>query len=446
MLTLRYVMALGLIFCVLLGSYSVLQRQIVLNKQDAYIVNISGMQRMLSQRISLLMIETYHAGSEEAANVDAQNLRPLSDKMEDNLRQLSSGMLSNNRSYKLSAEIDEMYHGKNGLKPRIQDYLREVRAFLDVFDRGGVEALRARYDIGTLSDIGDNGALLKDLDAAVSRYQFEAEEKIKRFSKTETLVLLLGVLVLIAEAFLIFRPMVREIGKTFEALQKANGELVEFSYRVFHDLRAPAVSSKGLIELARDALKKGDTAFVKTALGHVYVSMDRLEVLVDDILNLTKMKMIDGEVNEFELLPMVEAIEGKVGHIENAHKVEFRIDVDFDNPLKLKEFFLEQSLENLISNAIKYMDVSKKTPFVSVSARITDDVCEIIVADNGIGIPKDYRDQVFEMFKRFHPTVASGSGLGLYLVQQNMQALDGQVVYTPLPDGSEFKLIFPVNI
>ncbi len=444
-LTVRYIVALVLIFCVLLGSYSVLQRQITLNKQDAYIINISGMQRMLSQRISLLVVKIYHANSEGKAKEYAGKLRLVADRMADNQTQLTTGFLSDQREYELSPRIKDMYFGQNDLKARVDQYLADTFEFLYVFEAQGIAGVRAQYDAKNLKGIADSGALLDDLNDVVTEYQVEAERKIMLFSHTESVVFLVGVFLLIGEVFFIFRPMVAQIVQSMAALKKANAELIEFSYRISHDLRAPAVSSKALIDLAKDALKKGDTGFVETALGHIHVSMVRLEALVDDILNLNKMKLVDAEVREFALLPMVEEIQNSLAHIEGADKIEFRNDINIQAPLVMKEVFMRQSLENLISNAIKYMDTSKENPFISVRAEMKGGICEITVTDNGIGIPEDYRNQVFDMFKRFHPKVASGSGLGLYLVQQNMHALNGEVVYTPLPDGSEFKLVFPIE-
>ena len=70
-------------------------------------------------------------------------------------------------------------------------------------------------------------------------------------------------------------------------------------------------------------------------------------------------------------------------------------------------------------------------------------MCEVCVRDNGLGIDEKYRDKVFGMFQRFHPKVSFGSGLGLYIVLQNVKAIEGEIVYKPLEQGSEFIVTFP---
>ena len=74
---------------------------------------------------------------------------------------------------------------------------------------------------------------------------------------------------------------------------------------------------------------------------------------------------------------------------------------------------------------------------------IKENQYHISVRDNGIGISKKHQSEVFSMFKRFHPKVSFGSGLGLYLVKKNMKAMDGEVHCKALEDGTNFSLSFP---
>ena len=110
----------------------------------------------------------------------------------------------------------------------------------------------------------------------------------------------------------------------------------------------------------------------------------------------------------------------------------------------IQKLYLQQIIENLLSNAIKYSNssVTNASPQVSVSLEQHANQFTLIIDDNGIGIPEQCREKVFGMFMRFHPKVANGSGLGLYLTKQNAMAMGGNLAYEPLAPGSRFIVTF----
>ena len=69
----------------------------------------------------------------------------------------------------------------------------------------------------------------------------------------------------------------------------------------------------------------------------------------------------------------------------------------------------------------------------------------ITFEDNGLGIPKEYQEKLFKMFKRFHPKTASGSGLGLYMIKKSANMIGGEIKYKYIKDGSRFTLYIPIN-
>lgn len=97
-------------------------------------------------------------------------------------------------------------------------------------------------------------------------------------------------------------------------------------------------------------------------------------------------------------------------------------------------------VENFISNAIKYYDPKKSNPYIKISTRQQSDKFVLEISDNGIGVPENQQKNLFKMFHRFHPKVAFGSGLGLYLVQKSASVLGGEVSYENTEDGSLFRL------
>lgn len=443
-LTYRYVLALLLIATVMLLTYTVLINQIKQNQNDAYIINISGMQRMLSQRIALFTREVQHAETREEAEIYLNKMRKAVERMQSNHKELITGDFANGYHRDLSTEVSEVYFGKNPLDQRVRNYTHLAERFIKTYDQEGWETLKETELTDKITKIARNG-LLADLNRVVFLYQEESEKSIKYFQVLETFFLMLGLFILILEALLIFRPMTKRIVTNTKLLEDRNAELTEFTYRISHDLRAPIVSSLGLTEVVKIANEQEDKKQASEALDYIKSSLTQLEVLIDEVINLTKMKQTDVPLEEISLKEEVDRVLEKLRYIEGFQDIEFVKNIKVEGTIQTKAIYLKQNLENLISNAIKYYDPDTPNPKVSIEAEESRGFCEISISDNGLGIPKDYHDKLFYMFKRFHPKVSFGSGLGLYLVKQNAEALGGAVKYKPLDKGSEFIFKFPIS-
>jgi len=441
-LTIRYAIALSLIACSFISAFIILKTQISQNEKDAYIVNVSGQQRMLSQRIALFSREVFHSENSEQADQLLIKMKVSVDKMRDNHDQLVMGRLTDHENFVPTENIKDIYFGETALNKRVRNYLDLATRFTNTYDQKGLQGVRNTNTMNQIVAIARNG-LLNDLDKAVSIYQSEGEQRVANFKKVEITVLAIGLLLLICEALFIFHPMVRSVTKNIHELEVANTELTEFSYRISHDLRAPIVSSAGLVEVAANAVKNGQKPIATGALEHIKSSMVKLDSLIDDILNLTKLKLSDVEAEQVDCETLIDESMQKFASLSKDTKIDFQISVELEKSIRTKKLFLQQTLENLVSNSIKYADPSEKKSFIKILMRRDGGQIELSVTDNGLGIPKEFQSRLFEMFQRFHPEKSFGSGLGLYLVSQNARALDGQIKYEPTQNGSKFTLTFP---
>ena len=121
-----------------------------------------------------------------------------------------------------------------------------------------------------------------------------------------------------------------------------------------------------------------------------------------------------------------------------------RCTTDIKSEFKSEKVRIVQILENLLSNSDKYKDNAKKeTPFVNVTLTEMQDGYQLVVEDNGLGIPANRHDEVFHMFKRFHPAVSSGSGLGLAIVKKHVSFLKGQIDMKSSALGTVFTITLP---
>lgn len=443
-LTLRYAAALFVIAVFIGGSHFFFILKIEQDKNTALVINMSGMQRMLSQRVALLAREMsaqgYIANSKDHYNQLQESLA----KLQDNHKKLSSGIIDQDNAIPISKDLLQMYRGDGQIDALFDEFFFHAQRFIQASAKSNAEP-------GELANIADAlvalalGGMLDKLDAAVSQYQREAESRTARFRQLHALVLLIALCILVVEALLIFRPMVSQIAAMTQDLEESNSELLEFSYRISHDLRAPIVSSQGLMDLAETGLKDNDPPMIIGALAHAKTSLRKLETLIEDIINLTRTKSTQALPEPVDVAELVNGAIASLSHMTQTTNLQISSDIDLSGPVLVKRLYLQQILENLISNAIKYHDPQEEQPWVRITARADHGSVVIRVEDNGLGIPEDQRERVFGMFQRFHPRASFGSGLGLYLVQKNAQQLAGTVQCIPLHKGTAFELIIPVT-
>lgn len=228
-----------------------------------------------------------------------------------------------------------------------------------------------------------------------------------------------------------------------DRLEQQTNELEEFAYRTSHDLRSPLVSSIGLLKLTEASIKKGDNEKAAKSIQFVQKSLIKLESLVKDILELTKTKNISENKQRIDVEEIVDETLETLSNMPNFECIKIEKSID-----EIPSFYCEKTrlvliIENLISNAIKYRDPEKPESFIRVSASLVNSDLVISIEDNGLGIPKGQQDQLFSMFKRFHPRVSYGSGLGLYMMKKSIDILKGQINYNDTGNGSLFKVVIP---
>jgi len=121
--------------------------------------------------------------------------------------------------------------------------------------------------------------------------------------------------------------------------------------------------------------------------------------------------------------------------------------------LEVSAAVIELCIKNYLSNAIKYCDPSKPAPFIEISgkeARTPSGERELViqVRDNGIGVPVEKREHLFERFFRAHEgmTAIEGTGLGLNIVRQTAEAQGGRAwAEYPEEGGSVFSIALPLR-
>ena len=436
-ITYRYLIALGLIASVMIVSHLLLLRQASRSMNDGFTINTAGMQRMLSQRIALMANEMSTSADEETAALMFGKLNAAAEKMKSNQAQLNAI-----NEQRLSPELKELTYGDHGVNQEVNHYLELANQLQEQFRNDPNAKLPQQQTSHKIATIARNG-FLDRLDRVVTQYQVEDEERVKSFQRSELIVLCIGLSLLVLEAIFIFRPMTKKITTTLTDLENANGELREFAYRISHDLRAPVASSLGLSDLVKDSILENDLETAADGTERLNQAMKKLDGLISDIITVTKNRHVEVDPESIELAPMVNEILENHRNLPSFDRLKVTTQLASEQPLFSKRVFVKQSLENLISNAIKYSDPDEESPELNILTSSEGGNLTIEVSDNGIGIPTDCRSDLFGMFKRFHPRHSFGSGLGLYLVKQNLEAVNATIEYKPLAKGTSFLIRIP---
>jgi signal transduction histidine kinase len=237
------------------------------------------------------------------------------------------------------------------------------------------------------------------------------------------------------------QKLAAEVKAKNEDLEKANTELDRFLYSTSHDLRSPLSSIKGLINVARYDNRDSKIA------GYFDMMTDRvnrLESFIKDIIDYSKNERTDIVTESVDLNLLVSDVIDNLKFVEGADTIRFEQHINIDHPVQCDKTRLSIILNNLVANAIKYHDPCKENRWISITTNNSNGTVKLIVADNGTGIKEEYQEKIFDMFYR-GTLLSSGSGLGLYIVKQAVEKMNGRIaVNSESGQGSTFFVTVPL--
>lgn len=292
-------------------------------------------------------------------------------------------------------------------------------------------------------------ALSKKVDRTEERVEDDKEESTrlgKKHGKDRAETVNYTIEQLISE-YHILRQVIFEVMETDEVMGKKDREIIvasieqavndaasEFSnslrdlrelisHTLAHDLRTPISSAKMNAQMA--LRKMSDTEFITSRLNNIVNSMDRLDLMIEDLLDAGRMKAgagIEPELVEFDLELLVKEIITQIAPGSEKQLILNSSRKCFGN---WNIEGIRRVLENLINNAIKYG--SEKSP-VKISLAQNATTTFIKVHNEGLAIPKEKIPLLFEQFHREKGTEGKkGWGLGLTIVSRMVEAHKGSV-------------------
>jgi signal transduction histidine kinase len=222
-----------------------------------------------------------------------------------------------------------------------------------------------------------------------------------------------------------------ELRERAHDLERSNGDLERFAYVASHDLAEPLRTISGFTTLLGRRYKGRLDRDADEFIGFIEDGTRRMQELIAALLDLSRAGQgprtrarvdLAGTLGE-----VLNALHARIREQEAHVRGEGLPSVDGD-PAQLR-----QLMQNLVANAVKFR--SERPPRVEITARRLDDErVEIAVADNGIGVPPDQAERIFEPFQRA-AAGHEGTGIGLAVCSRIVATHGGRIWVEPRPEG-----------
>jgi len=261
------------------------------------------------------------------------------------------------------------------------------------------------------------------------------------------------------------RKRVEEIRERLTSeLEEKNKEMEQIIYVTSHDFRSPLVNIKGFsMELERsiedmtsilqnselssevwDGLSPIVEEDIPEALQFIQSSIPKMETLLNGLLEVSRAGRTEPKFEELDMNGLLQEVKTPFEHVIREGGVQVKIG-HLPSCMGDKGQ-INQVFSNLLGNALKYLDPSRPGIIQITSQKDTDKVI-YCVEDNGIGIPDEHKEKVFQMFHRIDTEVTTGEGLGLTIIKKILGKHSGKIwLESEYGVGSKFFVSLPLTV
>lgn len=221
--------------------------------------------------------------------------------------------------------------------------------------------------------------------------------------------------------------------------------LDSFVRTLSHELKNPLGAALSAAELLADPAFRTDAAQAEKFTRLALRNLKRIDALIEDLRTLALKAAPATEAPSVSLAEVAHDVLAEVQTAAYRKQVRLEVDEDAIPDRAVDGARLTLVLMNLVWNAINYSDPGKSERWVRMEMSLDgDSALRISVADNGLGIPPDARDRIFERFFRAHPDVQGGTGLGLSIVAEAVAEMKGTVsLESTAGEGTRFVVTLP---
>lgn len=440
-----YLFALSILLISVATSLVITDRLAQQLENDAAKINMSGRQRMLSQRIIYLAQDLTY---EPAADTRAE--------LEKTITEFKAGI-------ELFAGSHDRLSGALGIEPALKSLYfsagsgpsldMRVRSYIGLA-RQIAQAPADADSLAALKQI-ERGGLLRDLDAVVTEIEAISVAKIDAMRQVEFIALVVAFIIVVLEIALVFLPGHRMIHRTLNDLQRRNDELdgtrrqideqnaelrrsneivasersrlksalqdsedlrqeqQEFTYSVSHDLKSPANTVRMVLEEIEQDNQSSLSADAQEMLDHGKQTIDRMGEQIEDVLAYASSTGNNEAINEVNLRDCINDVLADLS--AEIRQSGATIEVGTLGEVTGYRKQLRILLQNLIANALKYRKADTSPHIrIAFSEQGPSGDARLTVSDNGIGIAPEHHERIFGLFQRLHRhDEYAGTGLGL---------------------------------
>ncbi len=241
------------------------------------------------------------------------------------------------------------------------------------------------------------------------------------------------------------KALLEQLKDVNNKLEQSNRELQDFAYIASHDLREPLRKVSSFGSLLEESLSEKLSDDEKENLEFMIDGAQRMQTMIDDLLTYSRLttkaqepKAVDlnnivRDLKKLELAVLLEETGGTITLLKALPTVY------------VEESQMRQLFQNLIGNGLKFHKPDVKPAIIIDFIEKTDGMVRIEIRDNGIGIPEEYNEQIFTMFKRLHSRDNyKGNGIGLAVCKKIVKRHGGEIgVESNQNQGSTFWFTLP---
>lgn len=248
-----------------------------------------------------------------------------------------------------------------------------------------------------------------------------------------------------------FEDMRLQLKESFEIQKQYEENRKELIAHISHDLKTPITSIKGYIEGIRDGV--ADTPEKRARyIQTIYTKSVDMDHLIDELFLFSKLDLGKAPFH-FEVVDMKNYLEDYLEEL-SFDLTKMNVEIDYQN--KSNGSYLvtadrekfKRVLSNIVDNSLKYMDKDPKK--LNITLASSSKAVEIVIADNGPGIPEESLPLIFNQFYRAEQSrnkLTGGSGLGLSIARMIVEEHQGSIhIESKLTEGTKIMIILPHTI
>ena len=226
-----------------------------------------------------------------------------------------------------------------------------------------------------------------------------------------------------------------------ELVQK-NAEMEQFAYTVSHDLKSPTVTIRGYTGYLQQDVAQQRYDRVERFTEAIIRATEKMRITIDDLLELSRIGRVTHDMAPIRLVELIQLVVSELK--PQIDEIGAAISVSDEMPdIYGDHVRIEQVVQNLLSNALKYAYDEAQTLRINITAESDGKMVRLEVRDNGPGVPGEFAEKVFGLFERLQGGT-DGTGIGLAIVRRIAELHGGRAWVTAAPGGgAAFNITLP---